>query len=295
MLSASLAVAISPVHASERWSEAGSGAVAILPAPQEAHAITRGSFYCEEQRWSFLFRLEQGSLVAGTTAASRIVIGDEVFEGKALEEAGSLLVEAVPEMLGPMKTGSRMRVAIGDKGALAQALFPLAGSRTVIETIAPLCSQVDMSAYRPVLLAEAGDGIADATRLMAEEAQLFRAATGRQPAIASALVSLEEGRRLLFASLCGSTSYYGQSGCTLSGFAAESGEDWREVYNTEGVLMHLDPNALNLGWPNLVTLPTVGGVLPYHWVWNGTEYDNVEAIVAEDDSEPVEEEGDSAR
>ena len=45
-----------PALAADRWEEAGSGAVAILPLPKPATAITGGSFYCSEQRWAFLLR-----------------------------------------------------------------------------------------------------------------------------------------------------------------------------------------------------------------------------------------------
>ena len=46
--------------ASDRWEEAGSGAVAILPPPQKAKGITSASLFCAEQRWSFFFRAEPG-------------------------------------------------------------------------------------------------------------------------------------------------------------------------------------------------------------------------------------------
>lgn len=288
--------AVSPAAAaSERWTAADAGAEAILPDPLDARVIAGGTLSCAEQRWSFLFRLEPDAIPPGMSIASRIVVEEEIFEAPAFEKAGSLLIEARPETLEPLKSGRRLVVAVGGDPAVALAVFPLSGSRKAIDQAASRCTPVDMSAYRPVTLAPEGPGAADALALMAGEMSLFRAATGRQPALASALIELGAGRRLLFASVCGSNTYYGRTGCTLSGFAAEAGEAWREAYNTEGVYMHLDPRSANGGWPNLVTLPTVGGVEPYHWVWNGTAYDNMETIVAEEDAEPVEEEGDAAQ
>ena len=73
---------------------------------------------------------------------------------------------------------------------------------------------------------------------MQAEAKLFRAAAGKPPVFASAMLPLNGGRKLMFASLCGSTSYYGPSGCTLSGFAAEG--DWKTaaLLRTVKVMAH---------------------------------------------------------
>ena len=153
-----------------------------------------------------------------------------------------------------------------------------------------------MSAYARVVLSETDPAVETAKILLADEAKLFRAETGKQPIHAAATIGLSEGRQLLFASLCGSTSYYGQSGCTLLGFASEGpGSEWRQVYGNEGVLLHTDPNMSNGGWPNLVTLPVVGGVQPDYWAWNGTEYENVEALVAGDEEEAPSGEGDGGK
>lgn len=91
----------------------------------------------------------------------------------------------------------------------------------------------------------------------------------------------------MFASLCGSTSYYGRSGCTLSGFASASpGSEWKPVYNSEGVRLYTDPKVANGGWPNLVTLPVTDGVEPEHWMWDGSEYRNAAAVAEIEDDVP---------
>src|SRR5690606_16027505 len=86
-------------------------------------------------------------------------------------------------------------------------------------------------------------------------------------------------RRLLFAELCGSTWYYGISGCGLAGFAPVAGEDpetpqgWRLVYESEGVFLYLDPNTSVGGWPVLVSLPMKAGDEETRWLWNGDAYE----------------------
>ena len=100
---------------------------------------------------------------------------------------------------------------------------------------------------------------------------------------------------MLFSSLCGSTWYYGRTGCTFAAFARLSATaPWQEVYNSEGVAMYTDPKAGNGGWPNLVTLPLVGGTEATHWVWTGSTYELADHAVA-GDAMDVEGQGDLAQ
>ena len=286
-------MSVATADAVDHWEEAGSGAVAILPPPQKAKGIASASLFCAEQRWSFLFRAEPGAVPSGWKGPARITLGGFVFDGEAVEARGSVGM-AVPADLEALKHASRMVFAATD-GTVA-ASFSLSGSRAAIEAIAPRCSQVDMSAYTGIVLSETDPAVETAKILLADEAKLFRAETGQQPVHAAATIDLTEGRQLLFASLCGSTSYYGQSGCTLSAFASDGpGSEWRPVYNNEGVLLHTDPEISNGGWPNLVTLPLSGGAEPDHWAWNGSEYENVVALVAGDEEEAPAGEGDGGQ
>lgn len=278
ILAIALLAAAAPAWPSDRWEEAASGSVAILPAPEKADGISGGSLYCAEQRWSFLFRPEAGAIPAGATMAGKVTIDGELFPVRAVEMNG-LLTASVPfDILEQLKAAARMSVAIGDGEDVVSAVFPLRASRTVIDAVAARCSQVDMSAYPRFTLSETDPAAAQAEHLLAEEAGLFRAATGRRPAYAAGLLELADGKALLFASICGSTSYYGDSGCNMAGFARlGSGQDWRPVYNTEGVLLHIDPGAANDGFPGIVTLPVAGDAEPSHWVWTGAAYQIREA------------------
>ena len=93
----------------------------------------------------------------------------------------------------------------------------------------------------------------------------------------------------MFASLCGSTSYYGPSGCTLRGYAAQGAAEWREVYNTEGVQLYRDAADPQDGWPKLATLP-VNGDNASHWTWSGDAYALADPV---EQAERIAEEGDS--
>ena len=111
-----------------------------------------------------------------------------------------------------------------------------------------------------------------ATGLLADEIKLFREFTLKQPVVATTTLDIAADKRLMFASLCGSNNYFGNSGCSLTGYAADGADSiWRMVYETEGVHVYLDPKHANGGWPNIVTLPVVGGTEPTHWVWSGDQ------------------------
>jgi hypothetical protein len=284
ILGAALA-APTAARADERWQEAAGGAVAILPAPSNATAIVGGSLSCAEQRWSFLLRTEPGSVPSGTAAPVKLVVGDATFEANALESAGTLRFAVDRAILDPLRNGARLGVSMGEKGAIAKAVFPLGGSRAVIDAIAPRCTPVDMSGYQRVTLSETDPGVATAAGMMQGEAKLFTAFAGKKPVFSATTLDFGGDRHLLFASLCGSTAYYGPSGCTLSGFAGETAAGpWREVYNTEGLALYTDPATTKDGWPGLVTLPD-GGDAKTFWTWDGAGYSlrDGEVQAAQDD------------
>lgn len=284
-----LAGAPAAAHAADRWAEAAGGAVAILPTPVDAKGITGGSLFCAEQRWSFLLRTEPQAIASGWNATATLTVGESSIEAPAVEAGGAVDIAIPTDFLGPLHAGNRLVVTAD---ALS-ASFSLRGSGATIDAIRPRCSQIDMSAYSQLSLSPTGPDLDVAKKLMADEAELFRAWTGKQPDHATAALDLAAGNRLLFVSLCGSTGYYGQSGCTLSGFArlGAAGE-WRAVYGSDGVHLYTDPANDNGGWPNLVTLPLSDATVADHWVWDGAEYQIREALIADDEAASVPEEGD---
>ncbi len=295
LASLALAGAAGAATVADRWQEAGSGAVALLPKPQSAKGIASASLYCIEQRWSFHFRVDDASGETPEPAPGVLTVGGEPFAVEAAVRNGALDVEVPFEILQPLREAARMGVVIGEGGARREATFSLRGSRDTIDAIAPRCSQVDMSGYERVVLSPADPAVPVATTLLAEEAGLFRAWSGVSPELSAASVELADGKALLFASLCGSTSYYGLSGCTMAGFARTgAGAEWKPAYNTEGSLIHLDRGAANGGFPTIVSLPIVGSTTPSHWVWTGEAYELREQVMAEQDKVP-EEEGDTSQ
>lgn len=269
-----------PATAGDRWQEAGSGAVAILPVPLKAAAIKGGSLFCDEQRWAFHLRVETAAQSSRQVTDVAVAVDGVGFAAKASLSPGMATISIPFEMLEPLKAGNRLSFAIDGEPATA---FSLRGSRAVLEAVAPRCSAVDMSAYQSVALSETDHSIGTAAKLMAEETALFREATSKEPILAAASVKVAPDAELVFASLCGSSRYYGESGCTLSGFARQGASgDWREVYNSEGMALYLDPKTSAGGWPDLVTLGRHGGAEPGHWMWTGLAYEIREPAIAKD-------------
>lgn len=285
-----------PAPAADRWEEGGSGAVAILPAPKAAVGITGGSLYCAEQRWAFLFRLAPDSGVpAGTMEKAKLAAGELLFEAEAEISAEAAQVRVPSDILVALKEAAALKVEIGAGTTAPKATFNLRSSKLVIEAIAPRCSQIDMSAYQAVALSEVDAAVPVATTLLAEEIKLFRAFTETNPVVSTVTMDIAADKRLMFASLCGSTRYFGDSGCSLTAYAATgAGSDWRMVYETEGMLLYIDPAGAKDGWPNIVTLPVVGGTEPMHWTWSGDQYQLRDEAVSEN-QDGVLEQGDSVQ
>jgi hypothetical protein len=287
-----LAGAISAL-AGDRWEEAGSGAVAILPAPKPATGIVGASLFCAEQRWGFLFRTtSEAGLPPGGTGKAKLSVGSDNLEFDAEISPGSVTVAVPAGILPQLKEATKFVVVIGTGAAAPQATFNLRSSRQVIEAIAPHCSQIDMSAFEAVTMSEQDPAVPVATELLANEIKLFREFTLKRPVVATTTLDVANGKRLLFASLCGSNNYFGNSGCSLTGYASEGADSiWHMVYETEGVHLYLDPKQARGGWPNIVTLPVIGGTEATHWAWSGDGYEPLDQATAEQDK--VEEQGDT--
>lgn len=262
---------ISRAAADDSWQEAGSGAVAILPVPSRAAGITSGSLVCAEQRWSLRLRTETEQ--AHQAAMAKVTIDGESFPVIADRAPGLLTLPVSYEMIEGLKAGGELVVGVAADAGATHATFPLRGSRTVIESIAPRCSQVDMSAFDQIVVSETDPAVETALPLLEGEMKLFRAATSAKPKIAAIRLDRGEGREMLFATVCGSSWYYGRTGCSLFGYLRPAAtQAWMPVYNTEGMAIYIDPNASKDGWPDLVTLEPTGAYEPMHWKWNGTVY-----------------------
>src|SRR5690606_14133773 len=127
--------------------------------------------------------------------------------------------------------------------------------------------------------------------LRKDDIDAFALATMSQPAIDAAMAEFGEGRRVLFTRMCGSSWYFGTSGCNITGFAPEparpadegAGDGQPEapgegppsggvVYDTENVHIYLEHRSLSDGWPDLATLPARGEAPARLWRWSGQAY-----------------------
>ena len=277
-----LAWSTGSASADGRWQEAALGAVVILPPPIVVSQVTGGSLVCAEQQWNLRLRVGGPADTAAGRKNVSLVIGEQKFSTR-VGRSGSYLTIAVPQdALEPLKAGSRFSVT-DPVGARRIAAFGLDGSRKAIEAVAPRCSPVDMSSYEAVIFSETDRGVEPARKLLEGEIKIFQAETKKLPTLAAAMIDLEASMKLVFVKLCGSNSYYGKSGCNLTGFASKGKTgQWEEVYNTDGMLLYTDPNALENGWPDLLTLPMSGGAEVNRWRWNGSGYAVIDPIVAED-------------
>lgn len=212
-------------------------------------------------------------------------IDDEAQTTPVALQGSVLTVPIEYEDVDRLKAATRLTFSIGKGKDSPSATFSLRGSKLVIEAIAPRCSQIDMTGYDRVTLFPSGPAVDTATPLMAEEAGLFRDMTKKEPMLSAVVVGLPDQRSMLFATLCGSTWYYGRSGCTLSVYARSAvGAAWQEAFNGEGAVPYIDPKNGRDGWPDLVTLPMVGGTEPTHWTWTGDGYGPTDPSVALDES-----------
>lgn len=259
--------------AADRWEPVAGEAVITLPDPLQAKGIAGATLRCAEQKWSLLLTLAQDATARPGEMAAKLFVGAQVFEAVTKAEKGGLSVPVAGLALAPMKTGTRAKVTIEGTEPALEAVFPLRGSKVAIEAAEPFCSKRDMSGYERIGLTPYSSYLLEAKELRKDEIKLFRKATSSEPVVSAAKSVMQDGRSLLFVELCGSSWYYGASGCNATVFARLSDTaEWKQVYDTEGADLYLDTSALVDGWPNLIALPKKGGGDEVLWGWSGDGY-----------------------
>ena len=83
--------------------------------------------------------------------------------------------------------------------------------------------------------------VPQATSLLKDEIKLFREFTLKQPVVATVTLDFPGDKRLMFASLCGSTNYFGDSGCSLTGYAADGAGEHLEASCTRPTVCSSTP------------------------------------------------------
>lgn len=262
----------------ERWSADEMEARATLPAAGNVVA----SLSCEAQRWTMTFPVAADADVDDGLAI--LTVDGRPFELSAVLEDANVSLRIPREALEPLKNGSRMELTFSGtlETAVGALAFPLRGSKLAISAVEERCTRRDMSAYRPITFTSFSSYQNLARSLREDDIKAFETATASRPQLSLAMTEFGEGRRLLFTRLCGSSWYYGLSGCNITGFAPQADRvaegdteetGWRTVYDTENVSLYLDPASQSHGWPDLVTLPARGSGSGLVWRWDGRGYD----------------------
>lgn len=257
----------------DRWAAHTFEARTILPAAQGATKVTAAALSCEAQRWRLELTLADGT--APATGEAVVEVDQRAFEAKAEIGDGGLTMALPRAAIEPLKDGIRMRLDFTGTldEAVGDAAFSLRGSRLAISAAQDRCSIRDMSAYTPVTFTPYTSYLNLARELRQDDIAGFRLSTTSQPELTAAMAEFDGGKRVLFTRLCGSSWYYGASGCNVTGFApAAAGEGWQAVYDSENVHLHTDPDAVTDGWPDIVTLPARAHGPGLIWRWDGKAY-----------------------
>jgi hypothetical protein len=279
-----VAPGMASAQSSDRWLANEDTAQATLPAPRDAGNITSTTLSCAAQRWTLRLDLAPATDVVDGVGA--LDVDGRRFD-IALAVDGSALDARVPrEALDPLRTGIAMTIDLA--GALELALgdpaFSLRGSRVAIDTIAGRCTLRDMSDYTPVTFTPYSSYMSLARELRQADIDAFAVSTASQPTLDAAMAEFGGDRRILFTRICGSSWYFGSSGCNIIGYAPDAAEPgWRPVYDTENVHLHTDPRSMTDGWPDIATLPVGAEGLARLWRWNGSGYDFAGELPEESD------------
>ncbi len=278
LVSASVALA----QAGDRWAAHEFEARAILPAATGARGgatkVMGAALACDAQRWRLDLTLAEDAAAADGDAV--LEIDSRAFELKAVASAGSLALAVPRAAVEPLKEGIRMRLDFAGAldAAVGDAAFALRGSRLAITAAQDRCSLRDMTAYTPVTFTPFTSYLKLARELRRDDIAAFRLSTASEPELTAAMAEFAGDRRVLFTRLCGSSWYYGASGCNVTGFAPDATASdagaggWRTVYDSENVHPYIDPGAVTDGWPDIVTLPARTGGPGLVWRWDGKAY-----------------------
>ena len=274
LLAAALAAQPAAAQGGDRWAAVENEARAILPALTGIDSVFETALSCEARRWTLEIAFSEA--IEGTGDEAELRVDGNVFAGATTVEDRTVSISVPKEAIEPMKRGVRMEVALA--GVLSSApgplVFNLRGSNIAITAVETLCTQRDMSAYRLVEFTSPSAYDTIVRELRADDIKAFSEATASQPDISAAMSVSDSGRRVLFTRLCGSSWYFGMSGCNITGFARDDGDEagWRPVYDTENVVVHTDPRSGNDGWADLATLPVRTSGVALLWRWDGTAY-----------------------
>jgi hypothetical protein len=273
VLATAAAIAWPAFAIASAWTHIADESAIDLPPPTQARGIFSAALRCTEQRWSLDLTLEPGREAPAEMPNAVLAIGEQTFNSIGKAATGGISLPLARLAIGPLKGGIRLQVDFPGAEPALGAAFSLRGSKAAIEAAEPLCTKRDMTGYDQIVLSPYSSYVLEATELRKEEIKVFKQATSSLPKLAAGLTALGGDRQLLFVETCGSSWYYGASGCNLAGFAKASADaQWTLVYDAEGADLYQDNGTATDGWPNLIALPKKGGGDEIVWAWTGSEY-----------------------
>jgi hypothetical protein len=276
--------AAAPAHAQSAWTTLDGEAAALLPRPERGSPFSGGRLACAGQVWTMTLATEPGAPVAGATGTAILSVPRGDFPAKSEAVAAGVEIVVPHAALEPMMASNWLTVSF--EGGDTQTRITLAGSRRAITAVDGACTPREMPLFNSVALTPYSSYLELARQLRRQDIRDFVDSTATSPTLRAGMVEIDAERRLLFSELCGSTWYYGVSGCGLAGFAPVAGaapekpEGWRLVYESEGVFLYVDPRTSVGGWPVLVSLPRRAGDEETRWIWTGEAYAMQESVVA---------------
>lgn len=252
-----------------RWLAQEGRAEAQIPVPAQAQALSGAMLSCAGQEW--MLTLASDVVTLRFSDRAQMSVDGKTFFADASASPGLVRIGVPREMLDPMRKG--LQLGVDFEGVLAAPLgkagFTLIGSRVAIEAVQDICSLPDMSAYRSVTFSPYSSHLNLGRELRGADIEAFAFSTASQPQLSVAMVKLDGDRRLLFTRLCGSSWYFGLTGCNVTGFAPEGSDGWRPVYESEGAHLYLDAAASSGELPDILALPLRGPADQRRWTWAG--------------------------
>jgi hypothetical protein len=265
----------SPAAAQSTWTAADFEARITLPAPLPGSPVTAATLSCAEQVWTLVLSLEADAVVEGAEGTVTLALPRETFDAPSKALPAGIEIVVPSRVLEPIRAATRLTIAFAGGDEVS---FPLTGSRRAINAAEALCTQRVMPLVNSIPLTPYSSYLPLTREIRRADIADFAVSTGSEPRLRAGMVEIGEGRRLLFSELCGSNWYYGVSGCNLSGYAPVEGQDgrapegWRQVYETEGVFLYIDPDTASEGWPDLIAIPAKTDGADLRWRWDGRGY-----------------------